>query len=160
MKTFIFLLLTVFVSIVSMGQSSKDEESVKKVINAFQDDFNDGSFKNAAAYTTSDWEHLDPGGGIVKGREEVLKVVRGVHQTILKGVSMTIQSMSIRFITPDVAIADVIHKISDFELPAGVKHKNELNLKTYVVVKQKGKWLLTHDQNTTVAGSNTAENPK
>jgi len=89
-----------------------------------------------------------------------LKEEREVHQSILKGVSMTIQSMSMRFITPDVAIADVIHKISDFEFPAGVKHKNELNLKTYVVVKQKGKWLLTHDQNTTVAGSNTAENPK
>jgi uncharacterized protein (TIGR02246 family) len=160
MKPFLFLLLTSFASIVSMGQSTKDEEFVKKVIHAFQDDFNDGSFKNAASYTTSDWEHLNPGGGITKGRDEVLKEVRDVHQSILKGVSMTIQSMSIRFITPDVAIADVIHKVSDFEFPAGVKHKNELNLKTYVVVKQKGKWLLTHDQNTTVAGSNTAENPK
>lgn len=68
MKPFVFLLLTSFVSIVSMGQSSKDEELVKKVINAFQDDFNDGSFKNAASYTTSDWEHLNPGGGITKGR--------------------------------------------------------------------------------------------
>lgn len=160
MKPFLFLLLTSFISIISIGQSSKDEESVKKVINAFQDDFNDGTFKNAESYTTSDWEHLNPGGGITKGRNEVLKEVIGVHQTFLKGVSMTIQSMNIRFITSDVAIADVIHKISDFEFPAGVKHKNELNLKTYIVVKQEGKWLLTHDQNTTVAGSNTAENPK
>jgi len=160
MKPFLFLLLTSFISIASTGQSPKDEESVKRVINAFQDDFNDGSFKNAPSYTTSDWEHLNPGGGITKGRDDVLTEVRGVHQSFLKGVSMTIQSISIRFITPDVAIADVIHKISDYEFPVGVKHKNELNLKTYVVVKQKGKWLLTHDQNTTVARSNTAENPK
>ena len=160
MKAVFVLTIASFLSFVSMGQSSYDSEAVKKVVIAFQDDFNDGSFKNAASYTTTDWEHLNPGGGITKGRDEVLKEVRGVHQTFLKGISMNIQSMDIRFVTPDVAIADVIHKVSDFEYPAGVKHKNELNLKTYVVVKQRGKWLLTHDQNTTVAGSNTAENPK
>src|SRR6478672_6342771 len=120
MKTFLLSTAMSFLSLVSKGQSSQDKEAVKKVVIAFQEDFNDGSFKNAASYTTSDWEHLNPGGGITKGRNEVLKEVREVHQSILKGVSMTIKSMSIRFITPDVAIADVIHKISDFEFPAGV----------------------------------------
>jgi len=150
MKPFLFLTAS-FISLVSTGQSSQNEELVKKVIIAFQEDFNDGSFKNAASYTTIDWEHLDPTGGITKGRDEVLKLVRSVHQTFLKGVSITIESMTIRFITPDVAIADVIHKISTYEIPAGVKHENERELKTYVLVKQKGKWLLTHDQNTTIA---------
>ncbi|SRR6266542_1379655 len=151
MKAVFILTIVSFLSFVSMGQSSHDTEAVKKVVVAFQEDFNDGSFKNAASYTTIDWEHLDPGGGITKGRDEVLKLVRSVHQTFLKGVSITIESMTIRFITPDVAIADVIHKISKYEIPAGVKHENERELKTYVVVKQKGKWLLTHDQNTTIA---------
>lgn len=160
MKTFLFIIIATIISVAGISQSPEDEELVKKVVIAFQEDFNNGSFKNAAFYTTADWEHLNPGGGITKGRNEVLKEVREVHQTFLKGVSMTMQSISIRFITPDVAIADVIHKISNFEFPEGVKHENELNLKTYVVVKKKGKWLLTHDQNTTVAGSNTVENRK
>lgn len=151
MKAIFFLTVVSFLPVVSMGQSSNDTKAVKKVVIAFQEDFNDGSFKNAASYTTIDWEHLDPGGGITKGRDEVLELVRRVHQTFLKGVSITIESMTIRFITPDVAIADVIHKISTYEIPAGVKHENERELKTYVVVKQKGKWLLTHDQNTTIA---------
>ncbi len=87
-------------------------------------------------------------GGVDKGHDEVLKTVRSVHQSFLKGVMMTVDTMSIRFITPDVAIADVIHKISTYTTPDGKKHENERQIKTYVVVKKMGKWLLTHDHNT------------
>jgi len=66
--------------------------------------------------------------------------------------------MDIRFITPDVAIADVIHNIDNYTTPDGVKHENESHIKTYVVVKKKGKWLLTQDHNTVIQGSNTAAN--
>jgi hypothetical protein len=38
-----------------------------------------------------------------------------------------------------------------------VKLENERQLKTYVLVKQEGKWLLTHDQNTIIA--NKSVNP-
>ena len=160
MKAFLFLLIVNFSSIICFGQTAQDTQSVKKVILAFQDDFNEGSFKNATVYATDDWEHINPAGGIDKGREAVLKTVRSVHQSFLKGVSMTIESISIRFITPDVAIVDVIHKVSNYTTPDGVKHENERHIKTYVVVKQNGTWLLTHDHNTIIAGSNTAVNQK
>ncbi|MDB4901857.1 MAG: hypothetical protein JWQ63_1138 [Mucilaginibacter sp.] len=133
-----------------IAQNAEKEQSVNEVILSFQADFNNGSFKNAATYTTQNWEHINPGGGITKGRNAVLKEVKAVHQTFLKGVTMTIEVISIRFITPDVAIADVVHKISIYEMPKGVKHKNERQRKTYVVVKQNGKWLLTQDQNTII----------
>lgn len=144
------LLLTGFISLASLGQSHKEYEDVKKVVLLFQEDFNEGGFKNAFSYTTADWEHINPLGGIDKGRDEVLKVVRGVHQTFLKGVTMQVESMNIRFITNDVAIADVIHSITTFTTPDGVKHENEKHIKTYVIVKQYGKWLLTHDHNTII----------
>jgi uncharacterized protein (TIGR02246 family) len=138
MKAFFLLTTISFLSFVSKGQSSQDQEAVKKVVIAFQEDFNDGSFKNAAAYSTTDWEHINPGGGIDKGRDSVLKTVRAVHQTFLKGVTMRIESMDIRFITPDVAIADVIHKVDNYTTPDGDKHENERHIKTYVVVRKKG----------------------
>ena len=58
---------------------------------------------------------------------------------------MRIESMDIRFLTPDVAIADVIHRVDNYTTPDGVKHENEGHIKTYVVVKKKGKWLLAQD---------------
>lgn len=156
MKTFLLVTMMSSLSLLCKGQSSQDKEAVKNVVISFQEDFNEGSFKNAASYSTVDWEHINPGGGIDKGRDSVLKTVRAVHQTFLKGVTMRIESMDIRFITPDVAIADVIHQVGNYTTPDGVKHENERHIKTYVVVKKKGKWLLTQDHNTVIKGSNTA----
>ena len=151
MRRYPFLILASVISFTSIGQTAQDEDAVRKVVIAFQEDFNEGSFKNASNYTTTDWEHVNPFGGITKGREEVLKEVRQVHQTFLKGVTITIESIMIRFITDDVAIADVIHKGSAFESPDGVKHENPRSFKTYIIIKQKGKWQLTHDQATAIA---------
>jgi uncharacterized protein (TIGR02246 family) len=159
MKILYLLMSLVIGSFVCRGQGLQDKEAVRKVIIAFQDDFSDGSFKNAAAYSTIDWEHINPGGGIDKGRDSVLKTVRAVHQTFLKGVTMQVESMAIRFLTPDVAIADVVHKLGNFTTPDGIKHENERQIKTYVVVNRKGKWLLAHDHNTVIEGSNSALNP-
>jgi uncharacterized protein (TIGR02246 family) len=152
MKTYFIPFLILIFSNPSIGQSSRNEQLVKNVVLAFQEDFNDGGFKNAKFYTTIDWEHINPGGGITRGREEVLKEVKAVHQTFLKGVSLTIESIRIRFLTATVAIANVVHKSSDYELPQGVKHQNERQMKTYIIVMQENKWLLTFDQNTVIAG--------
>jgi uncharacterized protein (TIGR02246 family) len=159
MRLLTILTTATFLSLTTYGQSSNDKESVKKVILAFQDDFNAG-FKSAATYSTNDWIHINPGGGIKKGRDSVLSEVVGVHQTFLKGVTMTMESIDIRFISPGVAIAVAIHKVDTFTLPDGTKHENEKNIKTYVVVKRNGKWLLELDQNTVVMGSNTEMNQK
>lgn len=147
----VILIVTAFLAMLTVfGQSEEDRKEIKNVILAFHNDFNEGSFKNAETYTTEDWEHIDPRGGIDKGRVNVLKVVRQVHQGFLKGVSMTLESLDLRFITPDVAIVDAIDKTSDFTTSDGKKHQNERHIKTYVLVKRNGKWLLAHDHNTTI----------
>ena len=73
---------------------------------------------------------------------------------------MQIESMDIRFLTADAAIADVIHKVDTYTTPDGVRHENERHIKTYVVVKKKGRWLLAQDHNTVIQGSNTGANQK
>ena len=160
MKALFTVIIISFLSFVGKGQNSQDKEAIKKVVIAFQDDFNEGTFKNAEAYSTSDWRHINPGGGIDKGRDSVLLTVRAVHKTFLKGVTMQIESMDIRFLTADAAIADVIHKVDTYTTPDGVRHENERHIKTYVVVKKKGRWLLAQDHNTVIQGSNTAANQK
>jgi uncharacterized protein (TIGR02246 family) len=160
MKFFLCITMLTGLSVIAKGQALQDKKAIEKIVIAFQEDFNDGGFKNASAYSTTDWEHINPGGGIDKGRDSVLKTVRAVHQTFLKGVTMRIERMDIRFLTHDVAIADVIHKVDNYTTPDGIKHENERHIKTYVIVKKKGKWLLAQDHNTIIQGSNTATNQK
>jgi uncharacterized protein (TIGR02246 family) len=148
-KKLIFtLVLILFIPSLLFSRNTDDTEKVKQVVDAFQDDFNSGLFANANNYTTSDWVHINPAGGVKYGREEVLKEVRAVHQDFLRDVTMTIEKITVRFIAPTVAIAEVIHSMSTYELPRGTIHKNEIQVKTYIVVKSDGKWLLTLDQNT------------
>ena len=151
MKNYFLFALIISVPFLGIGQSIQDKELVYKVIVAFQEDFNEGSFKNAKSYTTNDWEHVNPNGGISKGRENVLKEVREVHKSFLKNVSMKIESYDIRFITPKVAIANAVHQIDNFTTPDNKQHINERHIKTYILLKHHRKWRLIHDHNTVIS---------
>jgi uncharacterized protein (TIGR02246 family) len=138
--------------LIGVVRGADDEQLVREVVSAFVADYNNGDFKNAPTYTTDDWVHINPGGGITRGRDKVLKEVRVIHRTMLKGVSITIESMTVHFVTPDVALVDAVHKSNSYVTPEdGVKHENERQIKTYVIVKRNGKWLLALDQNTIIS---------
>src|SRR5580765_8993910 len=123
MKIFLLLASVIF-PLVSIAQSSKDEQLVREVVKSFFDDYNNGDFKNSSFYTTNDWVHINPGGGITRGREDVLREVRAIHQTMLKGVKITIDTMTTRFVTPDVAIINVVHTSDTYITPEdGIKHE-------------------------------------
>ncbi len=96
--------------LIGVARGSDDELLVREVVKSFITDYNNGDFKNAPSYTTDDWVHINPGGGITRGRDEVLKEVRAIHKTM-----------------------------------------NERQMKTYLVVKHNGKWLLALDQNTIIS---------
>ncbi len=160
MKAFYLLFNMSLLALLSNGQNPRDKEAVKQVVIAFQDDFNEGGFNNAETYSTPDWRHINPGGGIDKGRDSVLLTVRAVHQTFLKGVKMRIESMDVRFVTPDVAIADVIHQVDNYTTPDGITHENNRHIKTYVVVKKRGSWLLVQDHATAIQSSGPATDKK
>ena len=142
--------------LIGIARGADDEQLVREVVKAFVADYNNGDFKNAPTYTTDDWVHINPGGGITRGRDKVLKEVRAIHKTMLKGVSITIESMTVRFVTPDVALVDAVHKSDSYVTPEdGVKHEDERQMKTYVVVKHNSKWLLALDQNTIISNPRT-----
>ena len=88
MRFFSTIFLAILIPFATDGQTAQDKEDVEKVVIAFQEGFNEGSFKNAESYTTIDWVHINPFGGITKGRDSTLADVRYVHQGFLKGVTM------------------------------------------------------------------------
>ena len=146
-------------AIISLGliagacnQTSNQENEARQAVQSFYDAFNKHEFENVAAITTEDWNHINPLGGWTKGREAVLKELKEVHSTFLKGVSMTIEDMSVRFASPNAAVVTVTNRIGAYTTPDEVKHENERQIKTFVVVKRNGKWLIMQDQNTVIGG--------
>ena len=122
---------------------------MRQAVKAFYTAFNHG-FADRIEFATEDWNHINPSGGWTRGRANVLKEVRAVHSTFLKGVSDTVHDMSVRFATPDAAVVTVTSMMTAFVTPDQVKHENERHIRTFVVVKRGGRWLVMQDQNTAI----------
>ena len=134
-----------------LSHISDREHLVRQAVESFYTAFNQG-FEGACDFSTEDWNHINPGGGWTRGRESVLKEVRQVHATFLKGVTDTVEEITVRFATHDVAVATVTSVMSTYFSGDGARHENERHIRTFVVVKRNGQWLVMQDQNTTISG--------
>jgi uncharacterized protein (TIGR02246 family) len=134
-----------------MAQTPRREKEVRQAVQSFYDAFNSHGFSNAVTYTTEDWNHLNPFGGRTRGREAVLKELKEVHSTFLKGVTDTMEEMDVRFATNNVAVVTVTSQMSTYITPDKVRHENERHIRTFIVLKRSGKWLIMQDQNTLIA---------
>jgi uncharacterized protein (TIGR02246 family) len=149
MKPIGIVILGLFLMVPCAALSDDREAAVRTAIRAFYKAFDDG-FLGPADYATEDWNHINPYGGRDRGREATLNTVREVHKTFLKGTTDTIENMNIRFAAQDVAVGTVTSIMSPFTSPDGVKHGAERHIRTFVVVKRGGRWLIMQDHNTMV----------
>lgn len=121
---------------------------VRRAVERFYAAFNAHSFDQATEFTTDDWVHINPSGGITRGRAAVLAELHEVHGSFLRGVTDTPDSVAVRFATPDVAVATVPSQMTTFTTPDGVRHVDERQIRTFVVVRRQGGWRIMQDQNT------------
>jgi uncharacterized protein (TIGR02246 family) len=153
------MIMTVIATIAGLGLAGgalaltgDPEEEVSEAVQSFYAAFNAHDFQRASEFTTEDWEHINPFGGRSRGREAVLKELREVHGTFLSGVTDTPETISVRLVTNNTAVVTVISQMSTYTTPDGIRHENERHIRTFVVVKRAGRWLIMQDQNTIVGG--------
>ena len=125
------------------------DAQVRAAVNAFYQSFDEG-FTRPADYATEDWYHINPYGGVDKGRDATMQTVRAVHQTFLKGTTDKVKDIDIRFASDDVAVATVTSETSPFTSPDGVNHGVEGHLRTFIVVQRGDRWRIMQDHNTTI----------
>ena len=132
----------------SPAQPSAQEAQVRKAVQSFYDAFNSHVFSRVREFTTPDWSHINPLGGWTRGQEAVLKELKEVHSSFLKGVTDTPEEMEVRFATANVAIVTVPSRTSPYTSPDGVTRENQRQIRTFVLVEREGRWLIMQDQNT------------
>ena len=140
MKAVVFMILACIFSVNASAQSDVELQSIRKLIGSFINDLNRGDFSNLSSYCIKEWIHINSNGGISNGRDEVVGEIFQAYKTNPKGAKIAIENMMVRMLSPDAAIATVKHAID-----------NQQQVKSFVVVKQAGKWLLALDQSTIVA---------
>lgn len=114
----------------------KDMAAIAKNGEAFVEAFHKADAKALAAFWTPDGDYTDQTGKLMKGREAIAKVFQGFFAEH-KGLKVRIDSVSLRFLTPDVAIEDGISETvpADGAPPSRARY-------TIVHVKKDGQWLL------------------
>src|SRR5262249_8670714 len=86
-------------------EKAKEETAIQKNAEAFIEAFQKGDARAVAAFWTTDGDYTDQTGRNLKGREAIEKAFQGFFAEN-KDLKLRIDSQSLRFVTPDVAIED------------------------------------------------------
>jgi uncharacterized protein (TIGR02246 family) len=132
----IFCLTAVSVSARQSKGDPKDGEAIQKQAEAFIEAFHKGDAKAVAAFWTADGDYTDLTGRQIKGREAIEKAFTDLFAQS-KGLKIRIDSDSLRFVTPEVAVEDGTSEVysPDGAPPSRARY-------TIVHAKKDGQWLL------------------
>ena len=165
MKTLILSLALLLGATRAFAQMpAADEAAIRKVVQQMTANYTDHKFSDMAAYTTPDVSWVNIVGMWWRGRPAVQMAHQQIFDTIFKGVSFKPGELTVRAVTPDVAVVNLYCHVGAFFPPDGVnrgtnKMGDDQDLLTLVMVKKQGKWLLTAGQNTVVSAGAAANDP-
>jgi uncharacterized protein (TIGR02246 family) len=144
--TTIFLLIS---GVIFAQNHLKDEAAINKQVDAMIYSWNHHNYDDLKNYTTENTDWVNVVGMWWKGRKESQYAHQVYHNTMFKETIMRKDSVAIRFVTKDVAIAHVgLHTGGgDVTLPDGKKPGPADCMATLVYVKQNGKWLMDAGEN-------------
>jgi len=116
---------------------AKEAEAIQKLANAFVKAFESGDAKAVAACWAEDGTYTDQTGRQLAGRDAIEKAFTEFFATN-KGLKVGINSESLRFITPDVAVEEGVTAVfpPDGGPPSRARYSN-------IHVKKNGQWLLS-----------------
>ena len=152
-----------FASIVnSPPAKTPDEPGIRAAVMAFQEAWNNHDMKAMGDVFTEDADLINVVGTRWQGRANIVKALGVFHRQMFKNEQIHLGQITIRSITPNVAVAVAVQSGSgEMVLPDGLGPRKPLGeqLDTFVVVKREGVWKVTHGQNTTVNADAQAFDP-
>ena len=137
-----------------------DETAIHAVLDRQIESWNHHDMKAYVADMTPDVEWVNIVGMWWRGRDEVYRAHEKYHETIFKTRSLSPwKEVSIRPITPDVAVATAIGDGEGFTGNGGRVFPPSTSILTYVLVHRDGRWLITSAHNTTLDPPAAPNNP-
>lgn len=153
----ISLALSLTIGESALAQSNrKDEAAIRKVILDGIESFNRHDAKAGTVFFAEDADFVNVYGRWSRGPADIERSRTERFQTALREAKIKLVDLRIRFIKPDVAIAHETHELSGMVGPDRERVPSQRELSIRVLVKKRGKWLVTAFHNTVVRA---AESP-
>jgi uncharacterized protein (TIGR02246 family) len=152
MRMIFITLIGIVVAMTSTANSqpASEEQAVRSVITGFEEAWNKHDMDAMASLFTNDAEWVAAVGWWWRGLPEVKRGFVAIHATMFKNTPFHADSVSIRFPTPDTAIAIVTGNTGSFVAPDGTRVAGKKDRLSIFMVKHKGHWLIASGQNTAI----------
>ncbi|MEO6968087.1 MAG: SgcJ/EcaC family oxidoreductase [Rhodanobacteraceae bacterium] len=141
-----FLLLTLTLS-TSVFAQSRDEIAVRNVAMQQAAAWNEHDAAAYSALFTTDCDVVTVPGWWWKSRAEMQQKLTRMFATAFRNSTLTFTDVSVKFLTPDIAIAHARWTMTGEQIPPGQPVPDK-GIQTLVMTKHAGKWLIAEFQNT------------
>jgi uncharacterized protein (TIGR02246 family) len=131
--------------------SSEDEAAIRKVIVEMTEGFNNHDGKAAARMYAPDARFVTVRGDMMNGQAGIEKGLSAILTSRAKNATQRTIDITVRFIRPDVALANVTNELSGLVAPDGHELPSQQERSLRVFVKDAGIWQVAAFQNTLVA---------
>jgi uncharacterized protein (TIGR02246 family) len=127
---------------------SADEAAVRTLYQQLMDGWNQGSSDAFAAPFAEDGDFIAFDGTHFKGRQEIAQFHQPLFETYLKGTRLVGQVISVRFLSPEVALMHAVGGTVMRGKSAPAPERD--SIQTLVATKRDGEWCLAAFQNTRI----------
>jgi uncharacterized protein (TIGR02246 family) len=148
------LLLAIPISLKAAPETdTQKDQAVRKVLSSFVDIWNRNEMKTSfGKLFTSDADFVVLSGTYLKGRDEIVAHHLKIREGVYGDSHLVWNPVHIRFIRPDVAVADVATEIT-----FGQEKRN--TFATVILVEENSQWLITAMENTLIFDPNAPPAP-
>jgi uncharacterized protein (TIGR02246 family) len=133
---------------------SNDEAGVRIVVHGFEDAWNHHDMSALASLFAPDADFVNVIGMRWIGRETIKQAHAATHATIFKNSTLTIGDTTVRFLTPDIAIARSVWSLSGQTDRGGKEEPTRTGILTHVLTRAAGNWVIVASQNTGIVKPN------
>jgi len=155
-------LLVVFLtsgSAVAAPLSKTDDAAVRKLVADIEKSWNTHDMKLLATLFREDAEFVNVVGLHWRGRDAIVKAHAVFHETMFKDCRLKTDSIQIRSIGPENAIAVVTTTQDRFTTPDGHVMPKGQTKQTYVFEKGSDGWTIVHGQNVRIDAEAVKNDP-
>jgi uncharacterized protein (TIGR02246 family) len=133
----------------------REEATIRRTATRFAETWNAHDMDAMSELFAEDADFVDVGGERLKGRERIRTEHAKRHRMQFKESVLTVRSVSVRFLKPDVAVAHVEWKMEGDRDPGGTSRPTRQGVMSWVVTKDNGLWRIASSHNTNVRAAST-----
>jgi len=150
MIALLMLAIIVFVTSPVSATQADDENAIRDIQARWDEAWNRNDVKALSSLVAEDVRFVNVAGQVLAGRGQFEALQSRTHAMQFKDSVRTVTDTTIKFLTPDIAVAHVSWGMRGDKDPDGTPRKPRNGVMMQVLMKRNGQWTVVAAQNTNV----------